>query len=50
MVDATKYLAKEVVERYHEPWGAELGYDEVKRTALQLARSVPMLYAAQRDP
>ena len=34
LTDAKKYPAKDVVERYHERWELELGYDEIKTEML----------------
>lgn len=35
LVDPNAYPAQELVERYHERWEAELGYDEVKTHMLE---------------
>jgi hypothetical protein len=43
LLDAVKYPAKEVVERYHERWEIELGYDEIKTEMLDREESLRSL-------
>jgi hypothetical protein len=40
LTDAKKYPAKDVVERYHERWELELGYDEIKTEMLDRQETI----------
>jgi len=40
LLDADAYPAKELVERYHERWEAELGFDEVKTDMLERQEAI----------